>query len=290
MDLLESCRAFISVADRGSFTQGAAAARTSQSAASRRIAALEAELGGPLFDRSARRAALTVFGRRMLPTARTLVDAAESLTYQALTERSSPVRLAVPEGCDVRDLAGLELSGRDRGIPLVLVPAAPAVRAQVVATDQVDLALIACPADQAVWDLPLGLAGALESTVAADIAQLRPGRLDDRDQHRTVWLLPEDDVPHLRDPLVRYAEASGLLTSQMRMATSPAAALAAVLASTDLLLCSRAEAASMELSWQQLASPGLRRGHALVAAPNGAVDDLSVMDDQAIADCLGVDP
>jgi DNA-binding transcriptional LysR family regulator len=45
MDLVASCRVFVHVGERGSFTLGAAAARVPQSVASRRIAALEEHFG-----------------------------------------------------------------------------------------------------------------------------------------------------------------------------------------------------------------------------------------------------
>lgn len=283
MDLVEGCRAFVHVAERGSFTTGAAAARTSQSNASRRIAALESELGGSLFDRGARRASLTVFGRRMLPMARALLDVADSLVVQARSERLSPLRVAVPEGWDVRDLAGLELAGRDGGMSLVVTPSGPDLRAQLVATDRVDVAISPCPAELASWATDLGLAGAVAESAAREVALLRPGRLDDPAESRTIWLLPEDDVPHVRDQLARHAESVGLLPSQVRVATSPARALADVTASSDVLLCSTDEADRFALAWRRLEAPVLRRGHRLVVAPNGVVAEL---DARAVAACL----
>lgn len=65
---------FVQVGERGSFTLGAAAAGVPQPVVSRRIAALERHLGGLLFDREGRRAALTPFGRDLLPSARRLVE------------------------------------------------------------------------------------------------------------------------------------------------------------------------------------------------------------------------
>src|SRR5690349_18482756 len=72
-DLLSACEAFVSVAEHESFTAGAVGAGVTQSVASRRIAALEAHLGGRLFERSSRRVALTAFGRSVLPGATRLV-------------------------------------------------------------------------------------------------------------------------------------------------------------------------------------------------------------------------
>jgi DNA-binding transcriptional LysR family regulator len=54
-----------------------------QSVASRRVAALEEHFGQPLFDRSARRAVLTAFGRDMLAPAKRLVQLADALEFHA---------------------------------------------------------------------------------------------------------------------------------------------------------------------------------------------------------------
>ncbi|MCY7395614.1 MAG: LysR family transcriptional regulator [Nocardioides sp.] len=287
MDLLEACRVFVNVADLGSFTPGASAAPTSQSAASRRIAAREAELGGVLFDRSARRAMLTSFGRQVLPTVRRVVDVAESLADEAAAHRSQSVHLALPEGYDVHDLAGLELTGRDRGLELVLLAGKPDARARLVASDQVHAALLSRPVDEATWTVDLGLASAVQADVT-HLDQLRPGRLDgrderdERDERRTVRLLPEDDVPHVRDVAVRGAESVGPLPSQLRGSSAPGAALAAVLGSRDLVLTSRPEGGGMELQWQPLRRPSLRRGYALVTAAGGDVHALASFLDEAL--------
>lgn len=66
---LEQLQAFLTVAETGSFQQAAQKCGVTQSAISRQIQALEAELGLPLFHRSAQ-ARLTVGGDRLLPRAR----------------------------------------------------------------------------------------------------------------------------------------------------------------------------------------------------------------------------
>src|ERR1700759_4399406 len=156
MDLLAACRVFVSVGERGGFTLGAAAARVPQPVASRRIAALEAHLGERLFDRSTRRAALTPFGGDMLPPARRLIQLAEALEYQAEQARLRPLSLAVPETCPVRALAELNAAAQEQGIMLEFRAAGPADRAELLATAQVRAALIAVPAADAAWTVPLG--------------------------------------------------------------------------------------------------------------------------------------
>ena len=67
--------AFREVAGRGSFTAAGEALRYTQSAVSRQIAALEDDVGAPLFDRLPRRGVrLTDAGRSLLPHAEAVLD------------------------------------------------------------------------------------------------------------------------------------------------------------------------------------------------------------------------
>ncbi len=66
---LEQLQAFLAITDTGSFQQAAQRCGVTQSAISRQIQALEAELGAPVFHRSSQ-AKLTVGGDRLLPRAR----------------------------------------------------------------------------------------------------------------------------------------------------------------------------------------------------------------------------
>jgi DNA-binding transcriptional LysR family regulator len=72
MDFAE-LQAFAAVAESGSFSQAADHLHLTQPAVSKRIAALEAELGTGLFDRSARAIRLTQAGEVLLPRARRLL-------------------------------------------------------------------------------------------------------------------------------------------------------------------------------------------------------------------------
>jgi DNA-binding transcriptional LysR family regulator len=71
MDLL---RAFVRVAETGSFTQAGQMIGASQSAVSLRIKKLEERLGDSLLSRSPRSVRLTSFGARFLTDARNLID------------------------------------------------------------------------------------------------------------------------------------------------------------------------------------------------------------------------
>ncbi|MFJ7213968.1 LysR family transcriptional regulator [Amycolatopsis sp. NPDC098790] len=287
MDLVGGCRAFVSVSEAGSFTAGAAVARIPQPVASRRIAALERHFGERLFDRSTRRARLTPFGRDVLPSAKRLVQLADSLEHDARRARLRPMRLAVPDTCGVRELAELAAEARALEVHLEFRVAPPGERAELVRTEEVRAALVAVPADEGRWSVPLGLAGvSAPQARVVHLETLRAGRSGG--PRRRVWLQPEDDVPHVRDPLLRARDAVGLLPAQVEAAESLTAAAAAVFGSADLLLCSRAQAGELGLHWRPIGEVALARGFAVAA---GSGEDAERLGGLAVAvgRCLGVE-
>ncbi|UNS96118.1 LysR family transcriptional regulator [Streptomyces tubbatahanensis] len=287
MDLVGACRAFVQVSERGSFTAGAAAARMSQSVASRRVAALEQHVGERLFERSSRRARLTPFGRSLLPSARRLVLAAEELEHEAATAHQRPVSLAVPDTCPTPGLARLAAAARSLGLVLDPRTAAPAERPHLVRSQQVRAALVAVPPDQARWSVPLGLAAVAEPAARRlFLESLRPRRTR-RGRPRRVWVQPEDDVPHVRDRLTRLGDSVGLLPAQVSVAASLTQAAAQVLSGDDLLLCSPVQAQEFALHWRPLGELDMERTYGLLAAEEGDAERLGDRLGDALAHCLG---
>lgn len=87
---------FVAVAERLSFSSAARALHLSQPAVSQHVAALERELGAPLFDRSTRRVRLTAAGAALLARAATLLrDHAEARRAVAAAEGRIAGTLAV---------------------------------------------------------------------------------------------------------------------------------------------------------------------------------------------------
>ncbi|GGQ96956.1 LysR family transcriptional regulator [Streptomyces aurantiogriseus] len=292
MDLVAACRAFVSVSEHGSFTVGAAAARTAQSVASRRVAALEQRLGERLLDRSSRAVTLTPFGRDMLQTARQLVQLADRFEHEAEAARRRPLRLAVPGVCPTGALARLIAQAHEQGVLLDPFPAGPAERAGLVTSRQVRAAVLAAAPTEASWTVPLGLAVAHDpggGPIYLDT--LRPGRADRDLRPRRVWLQPEDDVPHVRDRLARLRDAVGLRPAQLAVAPAVAAAAADVLSHGDALLCSAAQARELRLHWRPVGElgPGFARGFSLAVADEADIDAVRVRETCAhgIARCLG---
>ncbi|MFF4559789.1 LysR family transcriptional regulator [Streptomyces sp. NPDC001435] len=74
---LKAARTFVEVADSGQFQEAAAVLAVTQQAVSKRVAALERELGVRLFARTPRGAELTIDGQAFLPHARELLRAEE---------------------------------------------------------------------------------------------------------------------------------------------------------------------------------------------------------------------
>jgi DNA-binding transcriptional LysR family regulator len=280
MDLVAACRVFVSVAERGSFTVGAAAVGVPQSVASRRVAALEAHFDAPLFDRSTRRAALSPFGRDLLPSAKRLVQLADALDHNAAQLKLRPVALAVPAACSVRKLAALEAAARACGTIVEFRTGTPPERIEMARAREVRMALVSVPAAEASWVVPLGLASVRHrATRALRLEQLRPRR-GDRSFTR-IWLQHEDDRPHIGDRLVQAGHRAALLPAQIAIADTVTAGLSDVLSTDNLLLCSAAEAEEWGLPWRRLVDLDLARGYAVEAA---AGDDPGLLRDELHAD------
>lgn len=285
VDLIGSCRAFVGVSETGSFTAGAAAARIPQPVASRRIAALEQHLGERLFDRSTRRAQLTPFGRDMLPSAKRLVQLADAMAHDAALAKLRPLLLAVPDTCTTRGLAELDAEARALDIHLEFRRAAPSERAELVRTQEVRAAIVAVPAEEATWTVPLGVAaGFLPKARVLHLETLRVGRSGR--VPRRVWIQPEDDVPYVRDVLQRAGHRAALLPAQISVAASLVAAAGAALRTGDFVLCSAGQARELALGWRPIAEAPVARGYA-VSAPVG--DDAALVREvlgRELARCL----
>ncbi|AGP52006.1 LysR family transcriptional regulator [Streptomyces rapamycinicus] len=91
---LDTVRTFVVAADAGQFQEAAAELAVTQQAVSKRIAALERELGVRLFTRTPRGAELTIDGQAFLPHARELLRVAERAVSSVRTGRR-PLRVDV---------------------------------------------------------------------------------------------------------------------------------------------------------------------------------------------------
>jgi len=269
MDLIAACRVLVEIDDRGSVTRAAAAIGVAQSVASRRILALEKELGATLIERTAQRAVLTPFGRGVVPTARRLVRLAEEFELDAEHARLQPVLIAVPESCSTRDLAVVDAAGRAEGFTVRFVREPPARRVQLATSAAVQMAIVAVPPDEGLWRVRLGAAGRRRRDGVLRLESLRRGRVGatgrDVDPGARLRITPEDDLPHVRDVLNRAGFAAGLVPGQLPVDPSTTSSVAAVLADGDLMLCAEAEAHALGLHWRPIAGLDVARGYAILS-------------------------
>lgn len=275
-------------------TLAAASAGVAQSVASRKLAALERHLGVTLVDRVGRQASISRVGQELLPSARRLVQLADSIELDAERVRARPLLFGVPDFCADRALAVLAAAPGAANMPVALYPTDLRTRSRLVDDGQVGAALLPVPEDEAMWRIPLGVASRSALDVArVSIGDLRPTRgalapqLTLRLAGRRLVLLPEDDVPHIRGVLERVAAGAGLRPDQVTVAYTRHGALAAVLADDDLLLSSRGEAEAVGMAWVPLANRPLQRGYAVVSTSHRDGDRLRAMLGQEIAACLG---
>ncbi|MEZ4322902.1 MAG: LysR family transcriptional regulator [Myxococcota bacterium] len=105
MDRLTPLRAFLRTADLGTLSAAAQELRVGQSTVSKWLAALEAEVGAPLFDRTTRRLRITEAGRALLPRARELVEGWDAALAEVQAQQPRVVgrlRVSVPAVFGVR--------------------------------------------------------------------------------------------------------------------------------------------------------------------------------------------
>lgn len=291
MDVAAACAAFVSVSEFESFSQGAAAIGLPQSVASRRVAALEAHLGGALLERTTKRVTLTELGRELLPTAAAVAAGPEKLLTTAHEILARPVILAVPELCDPLALARLTLGCREAGEPLSTTTADPRTRAQLIASGRASYSIEPAAPGEATWTVPLGVIS--RSPAPGGIRYLdtlRPSRARRGSRPTTLWVHSEDDVPHVRDRLTALRNSLGIGPTQVRDAANLTEALSEILASDDLLLGSRQQADELGLAWAEIGELHLVRGYRLGSGPSGSPVRFLAACHDLVADSLGARP
>lgn len=99
-------RAFVAIADAGSFTAAADRLHMTQSTTSQQIARLEEAIGRELIDRAARPVRLTVTGERLLGHARRILALqTEAMTLVAETSGTTSVRIGMPDDIATPEMA-----------------------------------------------------------------------------------------------------------------------------------------------------------------------------------------
>jgi DNA-binding transcriptional LysR family regulator len=144
---IEDLQAFEAVVRRGTFTRAARELYLAQPSLSRRIAALESELGAPLLDRGHLGAVPTPAGQALLPIARRMLAEAESARL-ALDElaglRRGRVRLGAPPTVCASLVADVlaEYVERYPGVELEVSEAGSLALVQQLQEGELDLAFV----------------------------------------------------------------------------------------------------------------------------------------------------
>lgn len=289
MDLLAHLETFVAVADELSFSRAADDLGIAQPLLSRRIKALEAHLGGELFDRSRRQIELTDLGDVLVPYARDVLHRSEHLLGVARSaRRSAVVTVGVPPDCDPQALARVLTAGAERDVLLRVRELPAAERAAALDEGTVTLALLRMPAARAPLRVRLGLATHRPHILGdrpVHLDQLRPRRGAAVRQRPTILVTPEDDVASFTGPLRKAVARAGLAESAVRTTTAAAPALAEMLAGGGSLLCSARYAQRQQIPWAPLADESLHRGYRLAGSASRPLDWLVPL----LAASIGVD-
>jgi DNA-binding transcriptional LysR family regulator len=140
----DDVRFFLAAARTGSFTRAARVLGTDQSTVSRRLAALEAEIGAPLFERTPRGPVSTEIGARLRGQAERVEAEMRRFADTALQGDTRPrglVRIATIESMAIHFLVPRVLPALARTHPEIDVTLPTGVRALDLANQEADVAL-----------------------------------------------------------------------------------------------------------------------------------------------------
>lgn len=220
----QNLTAFIAVADSSSFTQAGEALHLSQPAVSKRITALEEQIGQSLFDRVGRQVSLTDAGRTLLPYAKKVLQDLED-GRRALSHLHDKVtgRLSIGTSHHI----GLHrlppvLRAFTQQFPEVDLDIHfmdSEVACQAVLAGKLELGIVTLPTQplpqlqqRAIWDDPLSVVVA----PGHPLLESRRARLEDLANHPAV--LP-DEATYTHRIVTRALQEHGL-TPRIRLATN----------------------------------------------------------------------
>lgn len=235
MQALDDLALFAAVAEHGGLAAAERAIAVPKSRLSRRLAALESDLGVRLIQRSTRRFAVTPVGEQVLQHARAMLaeaEAARSLAHEQTQAPRGTVRLSCPPAL-LHATVGAQLCAFLNAWPQVQVQVEATNRNVDVWHDGVDLALrvraagAALPQDEVVRTLALSphllvaaprllTACALPAT-PAELSRLPTLGLGNSPETQR-WRLQRADgseVEHLHQPRLVVDDASALLQAAL---------------------------------------------------------------------------
>lgn len=224
---------FAHVVDGGSFSAAAARVGLPKSTVSRRIAALERDLGERLLQRTTRKLSLTDFGHQLLVHARQVaaeVDAAASLALHRQAQPSGRLRVSMPSDPLGLDLARLSAEFLTRYPAITLELDLSARRVDLIGENfdlalrmgelQDDATLVARRLFEHTWGLyaaPIYLALRGTPREPADLLQHDGLTLRARSGEPVPWQLLRGDARWQGLPKLRASTNSPGLTARMAL-------------------------------------------------------------------------
>ena len=153
-------RAFVAVADCGTYGAAALTLTVTQPALTKQIQALETRIGGALFRRGRHGAALTPLGSALLPDAREAVERLDAFTSRArrLTEGGAG-RLAIGFGLSTIEIAPravAEFRRRRPAVRVALDDLSSAIQIERLRRGELDAGFVRLPVDEDLPVLELG--------------------------------------------------------------------------------------------------------------------------------------
>ncbi|MEY9855576.1 DNA-binding transcriptional LysR family regulator [Catenulispora sp. GAS73] len=273
---LRHLKYFIAVAEEGGFSRAARRLHVVQPTLSMQIRDLENELGGPLFDRGARRTKLTAAGEVFLVEARQVLaqaERAQATTRLTLEGRSGTVRIGVAGAAVLGGMLADRIRAFHEARPLVRIElreATPLRQRAAILANELDVGYSALPAppdEPRLASLPVSSVGfvvALPTGHAlADHERLTVKQIAGEDLiEYAVGAEPDDQVP---DALRRAGLALPPSTSRHR-ADSTLTVLALVAAGVGVAVVPAGvrRAAVPDVVYRPLAGPGLEVGFHLL--------------------------
>ncbi|MFD0631962.1 LysR family transcriptional regulator [Catenulispora yoronensis] len=232
-------RAFVAVADHGTYNAAALALAVTQPALTKQIQALEARIGGALFRRGRHGARLTPLGRTLLPDARDVVERLDGFELRArrLTAGGAG-SLALGFGLSTIDIAPravAEFRRRHPRVAVTLDDMATAVQLERLRGGQLDAGFVRLPVGEDLEVLELGV-DRLMLAVPPNV-DTAPGARELMLTHGLVTLM-QTKGPGFVHQVERYLEAIGVEPRVAQRANDLQTVMALVAAGVGVALVS----------------------------------------------------
>lgn len=205
-------RYFVAVAENLHFGRAAQQLHMSQPPLSKRIAALEDELGTPLFNRSKRSVALTAAGRVLLPKARAAIEAFEAAAAAVKSASIGPsrIRIAFPSDTSPEVLLDLVKTICPNDSEVNIVEATTAEQHELLRAGELDVGVLRHPYEtQGLWSSP-PLRQTLGVVLPSSHPLARRKELELRELQTNILIMfPRLIAPGLYDELLETCRAQG---------------------------------------------------------------------------------